>query len=117
MHIRDCNKCRKEMHKEEQEAFLKHQYKIMQDMAYTFACHATAAALMVQTQRGRSKEYIQKMFDDMCMVYDTSTLFGKPIILPDVMKQLEKEYGIDFRRIHISLETEQEFIKGVKKNG
>ena len=57
------------------------------------------------------------MFDDMCMVYDTSTLFGKPIILPDVMKQLEKEYGIDFRRIHISLETEQEFIKGVKKNG
>ena len=111
----NCTQCRNKIHKEEQEAFLKGQYAILKDAAYTFACHATAAALMVQAQRRRSKEYIQKMFDEMCMVYDTSTLFGKPIVLTDVMKELEREYGIDFSRIHINLESEQEFIKGVKK--
>ena len=115
MKVRSCEQCQKSIHEEEKTKFLKHEYAILKDAAYTFACHATAAALMVQAQRRRSKEYIQKMFDEMCMVYDTSTLFGKPIVLTDVMKELEREYGIDFSRIHINLESEQEFIKGVKK--
>ena len=116
MKVRSCEQCRKSIHEEEKTKFLKHEYAIFKDAAYTFACHATAAALMVQAQRGRSKEYIQKMFDDMCMVFDTSTLFGKPIVLNEVMADLTAEYGIDFKKIHVNLESESEFIKGVKKN-
>ena len=48
---------------------------------------------------------------------ETSTLFGKPIQMTDLMKTLETEYEIDFHRINPHLESEKDFIKGVKKNG
>lgn len=111
----NCETCRKQIHKEERDAFLKNQYAILKDGIYTMACYATAAALALQMQRGRSKKYIRKMFDDMVVLYDTSTIFGKPIVLTDVIKQLEKEYDIDFKRINVNLESEKEYIKGVKK--
>ena len=114
MHIKDCNSCRKEIHDEEREAFLKGQYAILKDAAYTFACYATTAALAVQVRRGRSKEYIQKLYDDMVAIFDTNTFFGKQITLTDIMHNLERDYGIDFKRINVHLESEQEFVKGVK---
>ena len=110
----NCTQCRNKIHKEEQEAFLKQQYAILKDAAYTFACYATTAALAVQVRRGRSKEYIQALFDDMVAVYDTETCFGKQITLTDIMKDLEDIYGIDFKRIKVHLESEKEFIKGVR---
>lgn len=111
----NCTQCRNKIHKEEKEAFLKGQYAILKDAAFTFACYATTAALAVQVRRGRSKEYIQKLYDDMVMMFDTSTLFGKEIKLTDIMHDLERDYGIDFKRINVHLESEQEFVKGVKK--
>jgi hypothetical protein len=114
MKARSCDTCRKQIHKEEQEAFLKKQYAVLKDASYTFACYATAAALAVQMQKGRSKNYIKKMFDDMVTIYDTSSIFGKKIVLTEVIKQLEKEYEVDFSRIHVNLESEKEFCKGVK---
>ena len=114
MHIKDCNSCRKQIHAEEQEAFLKQQYAILKDAAYTFAVYATTAALAVQVRRGRSKEYIQALFDDMVAVYDTETCFGKQITLTEIMKDLESDYGIDFKRINVHLESEKEFIKGIR---
>lgn len=116
MKVRDCNACKKQVFKEAKEEFLKHEYSIMKDMSYTFACHATAACLMAMTQRGRSKEYIQKLFDDIVMVFDTSELFGKPIILTDVMKNLEKDYGIDFKRLHVTIESERDFVRDIKRS-
>ena len=114
MHIKDCNSCRKQIHAEEQEAFLKKEYAVLKDAAYTFAVYATTAALAVQVRRGRSKEYIQALFDDMVAVYDTETCFGKQITLTDIMKDVEDIYGIDFKRIKVHLESEKEFIKGVR---
>jgi hypothetical protein len=116
MHIKDCNSCRRQIHKEEQEAYLKKQYAWLNDGMYTMACLATTAAIAVQMQRGRSKEYIQKLFSDMVMIYTTSSVMGKPIDMVKTMQMLEKEYGIDFNRIHVNFsETEKEFIKGCKK--
>lgn len=114
MKTKSCDTCRKEIHKEEQEAFLKKEYAVLKDAAYTFACYATTAALAVQVRRGRSKEYIQALFDDMVMMYDTESVFGKTITMTDIMKDLEDIYGIDFKRIKVHLESEKEFIKGVR---
>lgn len=69
MKTKSCDTCRKQIHAEEQEAFLKKEYAVLKDAAYTFAVYATTAALAVQVRRGRSKEYIQALFDDMVELY------------------------------------------------
>lgn len=112
--LTNCNTCRKQIIKQAQDEYLKQQYRIYTDVAHTFACFATAAVLMAQVRRGRSKQYIRKLFDDLVMIFDTPNIFGKSIDLPDVMHRLEKEYDIDFHRIHVCLETESQFIKSAK---
>lgn len=94
--------------------YLKRQYAILSDGAFTFAIYATVAVLTAQVRRGRSKEYIQKLYDDIVMIYDTPELFGKTISVTDLKKSLEKEYGIDFNRINVHIEDEKEFIKSMK---
>ena len=116
MKVRDCHSCRQQIHKEEQEKYLKKEYAGINDAIQTIACLATAAVLGVQVQRGRTKEYIQELFKDICMMYETSELFGKPITLTDIMKQLEADYDIDFKKIHVNFsETEKEYVKGCKR--
>ena len=109
----NCTECRKAMH----EAYLKNEYAGISDAVYTIACLTTASVLSVQVQRGRSKQYIQKLFDDIRMMYETGSVLGKPIVLTEVMKQLETDYGIDFKSIHVNFdETEKEFVKSsIKK--
>jgi hypothetical protein len=98
------------------EQYLKNEYAGIKDAVYTIACLTTACTLSVQVQRGRSKAYIQKLFDDIRMMYETPTALGKPIVLTEVMKQLEDEYDIDFKKIHVNFgETEKEYVKGCKK--
>ena len=111
-----CSQCRKQIHKEEQENYLKEEYAGIKDAVRTIACLTTASVLGVQVQRGRTKLYIQELFKDICMMYETSQLFGKPIELTDIMKMLETEYGIDFKKIHVNFnESEQEYIKGCRE--
>lgn len=109
----DCKKCRSNIHKEEKELFLKSQYAMLKDAAYTFACYATVAVIAVQVRRGRSKDYIQKLFDEMVAIYDMPTVFDKELRMTDLMKQFENDYDIDFRRIKVHIESESEFVKGV----
>ena len=111
----NCNTCRKKILKEATEEYKKQQYAIYRDLAYTFACYATTTVLMAFIRRGRSKKYIQQLFSDMVAIYDTPQMFGKDINLTDVMKRLEKEYGIDYKRIHVSIETEKQYMKGAGK--
>lgn len=112
----NCTQCRNKIHKEEQEKYLKKEYAGIKDAVDTIACLTTASVLGVQVQRGRTKEYIQELFKDICMMYETSSLFGKPIMLTDIMKQLEADYDIDFKKIHVNFnETEKEYVKGCKK--
>ena len=113
----DCNKCRKEIYKQAEEDFLKYEYSVFSDSAYTMAVYATTAVLAVQIKKGRSKKYIQELYNDMVAIFDMPHIFGKEITLNDIMKRLEREYWIDFKRIKVHIESEQEFIKGVMKNG
>lgn len=114
MKTRSCEACRKQIKKECENEFLKREYAIYQDSALTFATFSTAAILMAMARRGRTKKYIQKLYDDIVFIYDTPTVFGKEIRLTEVMKRLEKDYEIDFSRINVRLETESEFLKSVK---
>lgn len=115
MKVKDCTKCRKAILQAARDEYLKRQYAILSDGAFTFAIYATVAVLTAQVRRGRSKEYIQKLYDDIVMIYDTPELFGKTISVTDLKKSLEKEYGIDFNRINVHIEDEKEFIKSMKK--
>ena len=114
MKTRSCEACRKQIKKECENEFLKREYAIYQDSALTFATFSTAAILMAMARRGRTKKYIQKLYDDIVFIYDTPTVFGKEIRWTEVMKRLEKDYGIDFSRINVRLETESEFLKSAK---
>ena len=111
----DCSTCRKRILESAQEAYLKQQYRVYTDAAYTFAVYATAAVLMAQIRRGRSKEYIKKLYDDIVLVYDTPQIFGKPISLTDIMHTLESEYGIDWKKLEVHHESEKRYLTGVRK--
>ena len=113
----DCNKCRKQIAEQAAEEYAHKEYAIFKDSAYTFAVYATTAALMAQVRKGRSKDYIKKLFDDMVMIYDTPELFGKPIILTNMKNTLEKEYDIDFTRINVHIEDEKSFVKAILHKG
>ena len=63
----NCNSCRAKIRKECEEDFLKHEYSIYQDLAFTFCCFSTAAVLMAHAQKGRSKKYIQALFNHLCI--------------------------------------------------
>ena len=115
MKVKDCSKCRKDILKAARDEYIKSQYAILQDCAFTFAIYATVGTLTAMVRRGRSKEYIQKLYDDIVMIYDTPQMFGKDISVGELMRSLEREYDIDFNRINVHLETEKEFMKSLKK--
>ena len=117
MKVKNCQSCRKQIEENAKNEYIKREYAIFSDSAYTFAVYATVAALIAQIRRGRSKEYIQKLFDDMIMIYDTPELFGKPIVLTDMKNILEKEYGLDFTRINVRIEDEKSFTRALKTKG
>ena len=110
----NCNQCRKKIAEDAKQEYLKNQYAIFTDCAFTMAVYSTVAALAVMVRRGRTKEYIQKLYEDILCIYDTPELFGKPIYLNDLRKTFEKEYGLDFQRINVNIEDEKTFIKSLK---
>lgn len=114
--ITNCDSCRKKILQAAKDGYLKEQYAIYRALSRTFACYCTATVLMAFIRRGRTKKYIQEIFEDMVAIFDMPNLFGKDIILTDVMTQLEKEYGIDFKRIKVHIETEKQFITGMRKD-
>ena len=113
---RNCTLCRKKIHEEEQERYLKKQYAWLTDGMHTMASLSVAVALVALMQQGRSKGYIQRFYDRMVMLYDTESVFGKKIELTTVMKQLTRDYDIDFHRIHVNfVEDEKDYIKNCKE--
>lgn len=115
MAVIDCAKCRKKIREEYEKAYLKEQYAFFKDSAFTFATYSTVAAIAVMFRRGRSKRYIKQFFEDLCLMYDYPVINGKPLVMSDMMKQFETDYGIDFSKIKVHLESEKEFISSVKK--
>lgn len=111
----DCQKCRKAIYKEAETEYLKYEYKFFEESAFSMACFAAVVALSVHYRRGRSKAYIQSFFDEMCFIFDMPQVLGKSVTMTEMMRMYEKEYGIDFNRIKLHLESEKEFIRGTQK--
>ena len=114
MKTQTCASCRKKIHDEERTAFIQEEYVLLENNINTLACFTTTAVLMAMIRKGRTPEYIRKLFDELVMIYDTSNLFGKAIHMDDMMKKLEEDYGIDFSRINVHLEDQKSFIKDLK---
>lgn len=113
--VKDCRKCRQQIADEIQKEYLKHGYDFFTDSAYSIADLITAAALSVFHRRGLSKAYIRSFYDELLWILKTPSVFGKEITMTDTMNMLTREYGIDFTRIELNLESEREFISGTKK--
>lgn len=111
----NCTECRKKIYKEAETEYLKHEYRWFNDAAYSMAVYSTVAGLAVMRRRNRSRAYIRKFFDEMCFIFDYPEIFGKRVSMTDLMKIFEEEYGIDFSKINVHLETEKEFIKDIRK--
>jgi hypothetical protein len=111
----NCVTCRNRIEKEIREEYLKQGYDFFTDSAYSIAYLIIATALCVFHKRGRSKAYIRSFYDEMLWILKNKEVFGKEIIMTDIMKMLTEEYGIDFNRVELNLETEKEFIHGCNK--
>lgn len=111
----NCTECRKRIYQEAETEYLKHEYKFFKDSAYSMAVYATVGVLAVMHRRGRSKQYIRQLFDDICFIYDYPEFRGKRLDMTEMMHLFETEYGIDFNKIKVHLESEKEFIKSVKE--
>lgn len=113
----DCTACRKRIYKEAETAYLKHEYKFFKDSAYSIACLITCVILSVMVRRGRSAKYIKQLYEDICTILSMPTIFNKDLRMTDVMKQLTKDYGIDWNKLELRLESESEFLHTTRKGG
>lgn len=111
----DCSKCRVDIYRQAKTDYLKEQYKWFTECADSFATLTAVCAIAVMYRRGRSPEYIKKFFEDMCFMYDYPEFNGKRVDMVTLMKQFEEEYGLDFSKIHLHLESEKEFIRNANK--
>lgn len=113
--IKDCIACRKAIYKEAETAYIKEQYRFFKDSAYSMAVFAVCGVLIAMVRRGRTKQYIQQLYNDMCLLFSTPEMFGKQISMTDIMHSFEKEYGIDWKKLEVHLESEKHYLTGVRK--
>lgn len=74
-----------------------------------------AACLYSQYLKGRKPEYIRKMFDDIIAVLSMPPVMGKTLEGTELMKTLEDKCGIDFNRVDVKHETQDEWRKRFKE--
>ena len=89
--LTNCDKCRKKIFKVYQEEFLKEQYTAFESVKDTIAEGCTAVMLMAMIRKGRSKKYIQNLFNDIVMIYDSPGLFGKDIRSDEIIERLQQD--------------------------
>lgn len=111
----DCTSCRKKIYSEAEMAYYRDEHRFFQDSARTLAIYAVCAVLTTMIRRGRTKKYIQQMYDDMCLIFSASDVFGKTITTTDIMDKLEKEYGIDWSKLTVNVQDEKQFLTSMRK--
>jgi hypothetical protein len=111
----NCIECRKAVYKEAETAYIKEQYRYFSDSAYSMAVFAVCGVLTAMVRRGRTKQYIQQLYKDMCFVFATPEMFGKQITMTDIMHSFEEEYGIDWKKLEVHIESEKHYLTGVRK--
>ena len=114
MKVRDCRKCREEIAKQAKEEYLNHEFDIFEDVARSMAIYAISGILTTMSRRGRTADYIKKLYDDMCSVFETDNFFGKSVTMTDIMNALTETYGIDWEKLQPKLETREEFMHSMR---
>lgn len=114
MKVRDCRKCREEIAKQAKEEYLNHEFDIFEDVARSMAIYAVSGLLTTMIRRGRTADYVKKLYDDMCNVFDTDCFFGRSVTMNEIMHALTKDYGIDWERLQPKLETREEFLHSMR---
>ena len=113
----NCSECRKKILKEAREEYLKHEYAIFRDTSRSFAVFAVCGVLTAMARRGRTQGYIKALYDDMCVLFATPEIFGKKVTMTDIMHSLEKNYGIDWSKLTLNLESKDEWMYHARKEG
>lgn len=111
----NCATCRKKILAEARDEYLNYEYAVFRDSSRSFAVFAVCGVLSAMIRRGRTKQYIQRLYSDMCLLFSTPDFFGKKISMIDVMHTLEKEYGIDWSKLEVHIESQKEWIHNTKK--
>ena len=111
----NCIECRKQVYKEAEAAYLKHEYEIFRDVSRSFASYAVCGVLTAMIRRGRTPQYIRQLYDDMCLLFSTPEMFGKQITMTDIMETLSKNYGIDWDKLEVNIEDEKHWVTGARK--
>lgn len=62
------------------------------------------------------KTRLQRAFDWFIAVQNMPPVMGKNFECYDAMKLLEKNYGIDFSKINVKLESKEKFDKEIRRN-
>lgn len=111
----DCTECRRLIYKEAETAYLQHEYKFFNDSARSMAVFAICGVLTAMVRKGRTKQYIRRLYDDMCLLFSTPDIFGKQVTMTDIMNILENDYGIDWDKLEVHVESEKDFIRDIQK--
>ncbi len=106
----NCQKCRAQIAKAAKEEYLNHEYDIFSGVARSTAIWALCGLLTAMHRRGRTKQYIKQLYDEMCLTFSAGNLFGKEISMQDIMKSLSDEYGIDWDKFEFNIESREEFL-------
>lgn len=79
------------------------------------AQQAVAAMLYAYHLKGYRKKRLQDMFEQMLSIINLPPTTTGNISGNDLIDFLEKEYDIDFDRVKLQTETEEEYLKRVIK--
>lgn len=105
----NCNQCKKEMLKQALEQYSEQQYQIFDETCDTAAHWTLCIALSVLQRKKATPDEIRSFFEDFKMIADMPEVFGKKITMEDTIKNLEKEYGINFDDVVLHHEGKRHF--------
>lgn len=106
----NCNACKKNMLKQALEQYGAQQYEIFDETCDTAAHWVLCIALSVLQRKNATPEEIKEFFNDFKFIADTPAVFGKELKMDDTIKNLEKEYDINFNDISLHHEGKKQFI-------
>lgn len=85
------------------------QYKLFCLIADDVARSVVGACLYAMWVRGRSKRYVQKLYEDIKLVLDYPKCFGVELTDTAVKELLKKEYDIDLSEVTTKKESFRDF--------
>lgn len=105
-----CDKCRKQR----EETLHKLEFQMFHNTLDTAVTGVVAVILAVMERRGRTPEYIKKLYDDIKLILDLPTFGGERLSMFDLIESLEKKYDIDFDEIAINHESEKNSLRTLR---